>query len=274
MHQHAYETACEHARELAKLKLWYVWWLQKHEGLDFETAVSRRVGLLRMTILWGDDPGDPKPADLDEWRRLLTDLRNLYEKHDGDATSDVFEAEAVALLWPFLEPAVERDLSVAAQWLKEGIGCFQYEFRPFYTEPSSEDYLTLHVRNAYQPDSPFKHFGQMVASLREITSRAKKERPDATMLQCGTWLNRLPPFAGLFAASWLKAAHPGAPGNHTGWWGQFMDRRGGFHSRNGRQFRETGEFPFSHLLCRCSIADLNAHLAVLGLSATRTQDAQ
>ncbi len=260
---HIVKTHWEYVRDLAKLKLWYVWRLLKREEVDFEAAISKRVGIVRMSVFWGDDPRSPGPADADGWSRVLAKLRAVYEKHEHDPTSEAIESEGLALLWPYLEPAIERRLAENERWLEQAIGCFQYEYRPFYAEPDSEDHLTLHVRNAFQPDSPFQHFSEMVASLQEIVSRAERERPDVERVQCATWLNSFPPFARLFPRSWIGTAQPGAPGNHSGWWGQFMDRRGGFHARNARQFRETGQFPFMHLLCRCAIADLRQHLELL-----------
>ena len=47
-------------------------------------------------------------------------------------------------------------------------------------------------------------------------------------------------------------------------WGQFMDRRGGFHETNSRQFRQTGCFPFEHIMCRCEIVELQEHLGATG----------
>jgi len=193
---------------------------------------------------------------------LLRDLRRLFERHTADETTEVIEAEGLKLVWPYVEPAIERRLAETERWLKEAVGCFRHEYRPFYAEPNSKDHLTLHVRNAYQPDSPFHHLPEMAASLREILSRAERERPDVMHVQCATWLNSFPPFAELFPRSWIETAQPGAPGNHSGWWGQFMDRRGGFHAENARRFRETGQFPFQHLLCRCSIAHMRQHVAV------------
>ncbi len=257
------EIACEYVRELTKLKLWYVWWLRKHGGLDFDTAVEKRVGIVRMSVFRGDDPRNPGPEDVGGWERVLAKLRGVYEKHKDAPTSDDIEAEGLKLLWPFLEPAIKRDLAETAQWLRDAIGCFQYEFRPFYAEPDSEDHLTLHVRNAYQPDSPFQHFSEMVDSLKQVVSRAELERPDVNMVQCATWLNSLPPFARLFPSAWIENARPGFPGNHTGWWGQFMDRRGGFHFVNAQRFRKTGEFPYRHVLCRCTTSDLLRHLSSL-----------
>lgn len=249
----------EYVREVTKLKLWRVWWLQRHEGMDFETAATNRVQIFRLTV-FASDPRYGRGEHPDGWQQVLDELRAAYEPHGADATSEAVEAEGLDLLWPHLEPAIERDVAEDEEWRKGSFGCFKYEYHSFYVEPDSEDHLTLHVRNAYQPDSPFGHFDEMVASLREIVSRAEQERPDVAMAQCATWLNGLPPFAKLFPQSWRDSARPGAPGNHFGWWGQFMDRRGGFHAKNARQFRDTGQFPYTHLLCRCPVGDLRAHL--------------
>ena len=45
-----------------------------------------------------------------------------------------------------------------------------------------------------------------------------------------------------------------------GYWGQFTDRHGDFHARNGVLLRETGEFPFPNLSCECSIEKVLSHL--------------
>ena len=259
MHQ-AVEIRREYVRRITKLKLWAIRRLCLCEGLDFEAAANQRVGIHRMTVFWADQPGDQAEA-LDRWRRLLAELQGLFDRCRAREDSERFEAEGLELLWPHLAPAIERDVAENEAWLARAIGCFQYEFRPFYAASAdSEDHLTLHVRNAHQPDSPFHHLPEMAASLREIVARAEAERPDVRRVQCATWLNSLPPFAGLFPEEWAATARPGVPGDHSGWWGQFMDRRGGFHERNARRFRDTGRFPFTHLLCRCALPELRRHL--------------
>lgn len=259
MSGHAFEVRREYVREVTRLKLWYAWRLQKHQGLAFETAVAKRVGIRQLTVFGGNrDHG--RPEEVAGWQGVLGELEELYARHGADTTSEGVEAEGLALLYPYLEPCIERDAAEAVQWLADSFGCFKYEYRSFYAEPDSADHLTLHVRNAYQPESPFQHVSEMIESLRALSARATLERPDVTWVQCATWLNSLPAFARLFPQSWTDTSLPGEPGNHTGWWGQFMDRRGGFHARNARRFRETGEFPFMHRLCRCALADLEEHL--------------
>jgi len=249
----------EYVREITKLKLWYVWLLWQRSGMDLETAFAKRVGLCRLTVFGGDaDRG--RAGDTGGWQNVLRELREVYERHSAEATSKQIEAGGLALLWPYLEPCIERDAAEAAEWLADSFGCFRYEYRPFYSEPESDDHLTLHVRNAYQPDSPFQHSPEMIESLLTITTRAERERLDVEWAQCATWLNSLPAFARLFPQSWTDTALPGQPGSHMGWWGQFMDRRGGFHAENARRFRDTGQFPHMHRLCRCTISDLSDHL--------------
>lgn len=250
----------EFVRGVTALKLWHAWRLQREEGSDFETVFAKRVKIQAMTV-FAPDPASDKAEDAEGWERVLSELRGLYEGRRADTTSASIEAEGLELLSPYLEPCLARDVAVAIKWLEDAVGCFRYEYHTFYPEPDGDDYLTLHFRNAYQPDSPFKHIPEMVESLREIGKRAAVERPDVTWVQCATWVNSVPAYAGLFPQSWTDTSLPGKPGNHTGWWGQFMDRRGGFHAKNAQQFRDTGKFPYQHRMCRCTVTEFNDHLA-------------
>ena len=252
----------DYVRRLVALKLWHAWRLHKCDDVDLETALVTRVDLYRLSV-FGTDAQGGGPEDAEGWQRVLDDLGAVYERHDADAMSSEIEVEGLALLWPSLEPRIERDAAQAAQTVAESSGCFTCEYTAFYAEPESADHLTLHVRNAHQPDSPFQHLPEMIENLQSLIAGAQRERADVMWVQCGTWLNSFPPFARLFPQVWAETAVPGTPGNHFGWWGQFMDRRGGFHEENARRFRETGEFPYMHLLCRCPLTDLREHLLTL-----------
>jgi hypothetical protein len=94
-----------------------------------------------------------------------------------------------------------------------------------------------------------------------LLSDAKAKQPEVETVHCGSWLNALKPFQELFPPEW--AASMTAPSElryHYGWWGQFIDRTGGFNRRNGEKLRATGKFPFPCVGCRCSTASLRAHL--------------
>lgn len=54
MSGHAVEVRPEYVREVTRLKLWYAWRLQKHEGLPFEAAVAKRVGICQLTVFGGN----------------------------------------------------------------------------------------------------------------------------------------------------------------------------------------------------------------------------
>ena len=252
----------DYVRKLAALKLWYVRWLMDNEGMGFDDAARKRVNLFRMTRFAGSAAQDV-PEDQEGWRCVLHRLERMCERHSGDPDTSAFEAEGVELLWPHMQPVIAWELEAFDEFGRRAIGCFQYEFAKYYGDPEAEDHLTLHVRNTYRPDSMFRHLPQVAGSLLEIAERAGRERPEVTWVQCGSWLNSLPPFAGLFPQSWVALAQPGRPGNHMGWWGQFQDRRGGFHERNAGLFRATGRFPYQHMLCHCPIGELSEHLRSL-----------
>ncbi|MGD9494784.1 MAG: hypothetical protein AB7Y46_00610 [Armatimonadota bacterium] len=246
-------------RRLIQLKLWHVHTLVTEGILPFEQAVRTRTNLFRMTLFAGL-PAEGVAEDRQGWAALVDELRVLRERCRD---AEQFEREGLAALWPYAEPVIDRDLAELDEFLASAVGCFRFEFAKYYADEHSPDHITLHVRNAYRPDSPFRHLAEMAASLQEILDRAEAVRPDVEWVQCGSWLNSLPPFAGLFPPSWVETAVPGKPGGHMGWWGQFQDRRGGFHERNARLFRESGQFPYRHLLCHCRVAELRAHASRL-----------
>ncbi|MCD6360942.1 MAG: hypothetical protein J7M38_08745 [Armatimonadetes bacterium] len=254
------ENTCEELfRKLAALRLWYLRRVIEDEGLDPAEADHLRVGLFRMTVFAGNATLGI-PENRAGWEAVLPELVALYERRAEDADTTELEREGLELLWPHMEPVIAWTIAADARFLEKAIGCFQHEFRPCYADPDAGDHLTLHIRNAFAPDSPFHHLPEMADSLLEVTARAARERPDVEWIQCGSWLNSVPPFASLFPPSWSESAQPGAPGSHMGWWGQFQNRRGGFHERNAARFRATGQFPYQHLLCRCPVAELNEHL--------------
>jgi hypothetical protein len=82
-----------------------------------------------------------------------------------------------------------------------------------------------------------------------------------SVVYCGTWLNSVSSFSGLFPAVWLAGAETAPPAGHGGWWGQFTDRTGALHRENARHLRQTGRFRYPFLRCECPIEDLGRHLA-------------
>ena len=90
---------------------------------------------------------------------------------------------------------------------------------------------------------------------------SEKNRPDVGIVSCGTWLNSVPQFLDLFTDAWkLSGTASRNVGYKLGHWGQFTDRRGDFHARNGARFRELGEFPCPSLGCSDRIDATLDHL--------------
>ncbi len=85
--------------------------------------------------------------------------------------------------------------------------------------------------------------------------------PKLETIGTGSWLNSVPPFTTLFPPEWLASAKPFPKlVQGKGWWGQFIDRRGGYHRPNGDYLRRTGRFPYPVLNFTCSIDSLRRHL--------------
>lgn len=246
-------------REVVKLKLWYVWWLRRGEGLRFEEAIRKRVGIYWRTILASDLNSGPKPDR--DWESVLVDLIRVCESHRDDGSSEALEIEGLSLLWPWMEPRLKSDVESEAEWVYRSGNCFRYDFSPPYYRSGGDDHLTLHFRNALRPDSPFKRLDDLARMLTNVLEIAGSEREDVETVQMGSWVNSVPAFASLFPRQWKNEAVRGGAAGHLGWWGQFTDRRGGFHRRNADLFRSTGEFPHTHLLCQCPVVDLRRHLA-------------
>ncbi|MSS73292.1 MAG: hypothetical protein EXS64_17650 [Candidatus Latescibacteria bacterium] len=108
------------------------------------------------------------------------------------------------------------------------------------------------------------------ASLIRLLEDSRAQRPEVAVVRCGSWLNSVPPFLALFPASWMENPRPSSEVRYgLGHWGQFADRRGDFHTRNGAAFRATGAFPNPPLTCECPIEEALAHLEMRFPEAVR-----
>lgn len=243
-------------QRLIRLKLWYVSRLARTEALAVDETIDRRTGLFKLTTFAG-----ATELALEEDREGWAEMRQrLAAEHDAAGDVRKFESTGLELLWPHAEPMIDVRLARFDEFCSNAHGPFTFEVTDYYADDEAPDHVTLHVRNCYRPESPFEHPADVRQALREVLDEAADLRPDVEWIQCGSWLNSLPPFARLFPESWSDTAVPGKPGGHMGWWGQFQDRRGGFHEKNARRFRETGDFPHRHLLCHCRIDELRGHL--------------
>jgi len=241
--------------EFTKLSLWYVHKVL-HEGeADFARAVNTRVNIYRNTSLY-DGQNHPAHGEVGpEWGEVLARLKEIYDRHRDDPSSASFEAEGLALLWPCLEGRLGRGQGRGGSRPDRPYECWTFD----YNRP---DRLSIHIANVYRPRSPLSDMRvPFAASLFRLLRDSRTRRPEVEVVRCGSWLNSMPPFQALFPDPWMQSARPSLEVRYTmGHWGQFEDRKGDFHTRNGAAFRETGAFPYACLTCECPIEKVLAHL--------------
>lgn len=244
-----------YVKGFTKLSLWYVWRLAKAGSEPFADVVNKRVNIYRNTSLYdgkrhpaGDDVGP-------EWSGVVGRLESLFGRHEMESAAVRFEAEGLALLWPYLEARLKATGDGLSG--ERPYECWSYD----YTDSGR---LNIHIDNVYRPKSPLSEmFTPFAASLIRMLRDSRTRRPDIMIVRCSSWMNSTPRFRSLFPASWAESEVVNPHIGYTmGHWGQFMDRRGDFHAGNGRRFRATGTLPYPASACECEIAEALTHLTV------------
>lgn len=250
--------------EFTKLSLWYAHKVLREGEADFAGVVNTRVNIYRNTSLY-DGQNHPAYGDVGpEWTEVLDRLKGIYDGRREDPSAEPFETEGLALLWPYLEGRLRQARGPGGAPPDRPYECWTCDY-------AREDRLSLHIGNVYKPRSPLSDMRiPFAASLIRLLCDSRLRRPDVEVVRCGSWLNSAPPFQALFPEAWMQSARLNLKvGYGMGHWGQFTDRRGDFHARNGAALRETGEFPFPCLTCECPIEEVTAHLKARFLEAVR-----
>lgn len=239
-----------YATHFLKLSLWYVRQLVHLEGIEFEEAINGRVNVYRNTDFYEGGNKVPARGHVDEtWNTYLEGLKAIYARHIDPEKTDQLEEEGLAYLWPHVRKKYHKPST---------------EGRPYecWTFDDGDEHIAIHIANVYQPHSPLSEKRvQFVAKLLQLLRDTQARRPEVKMVRCGSWMNSIAPFQEMFPQSWHDSAWKSPKSSFgMGHWGQFMDRTGRFHERNGRLFRETGDFPFASLGCSAPIVEIVAHL--------------
>lgn len=280
-------------REMVRLSLWYVRRLLARGEItpgDLPRALTCRVNLYRLTLLW-DEVHDPATgAAGPEWTRLCGRLSGLLlASPDGDTAR--LEEEGLAVLWPFLEPRLPLDVGPPR---RRPHGCWSYELawegigdrqgwlgklsNPTHVSQRLRKVLglplaprrdaALHFENAFIPRSPFAHMPELVRSLRALIGECRSQDPPVLTVWCDSWLNGHSAFQELFPRSWVRSATPRPPGNHYNWWGQLIDCTGAFNAAAAARFRASGgRFRYPARLCHAPLEAIDRHLDRLPLSS-------
>lgn len=248
-------------RESVKLKIWYVHRLLQTERRSFEELIAARVDIYRRTHLWDGEnhpaQGQPDP----EWNALVDRLQELFNRHRNDASTQALEDAAYALLLPAME---QRLAGERKGNLWEGAGQV-IPPTPYgsFSRDYAEDRVHLHFTNMVQPKSPFWDMPGLTRLLLKLLDDLERDRPDIEIIQCGSWINNFPPFRSLFPPEWTANARVSGPSYTYGTWGQFMSHTGDFHYRNAERFRQTGEFPYTSLVCTADRRSVRTHVEAL-----------
>jgi hypothetical protein len=267
-------------KEMTKLNLWYVRQLLAREEIttkDVPLALTRRVNIYRMTTFW-DGTHDPAFGYNDpSWHRLAERLAKLVCETPADDTS-ALEEKGLALLWPLLKQRIPLDVRPVPP---QPFGCWRYapawccisdqagRWRKFFNVTYIAQRLRLvpyldaelHFNNAMKPQSPFDHLPSLASSLQTLVADCRRQYAAVRRLWMYSWLNSVSTFRMLFPATWAQSGIRRPPSNYQSWWGQFVNKTGGFNDKIAAQFRASGgEFPYPSLLCHARIEEIEAHL--------------
>lgn len=245
-----------YARGFTKLSLWFARKRILEGSSDFDDALNARVNIFRNTRL-NDGRIHPSRADVPdpEWSALLDRLREVFDARIHEEDTTALEEDGLAIFWPDIKKRVDTG----------GDPQVPQEERPYESwscDYRGETQLNIHIFNTYAPESPLtSKKDAFAAALIRMLEDSKRIRPDIDTVACGSWLNSVPTFGDLFTQAWRDSAEGRHEVHHTmGHWGQFTDRRGDFHVKNGMRFRETGEFPYANVACLDKIDAVLDHL--------------
>jgi len=240
-------------RDMMQLQMWYVVHLVQ-QGKAFSEVLSKLSEVYAYCDIYKSEISPECNAD---FCKIVQHLENTW-RAVGDAK---FPQAGWEALKPHFEARMEKDLTAARKNIENSYAGFTFEYHCEYFGPEKPDFLTLHFRNYYAPDTPFNHRKELIAAILKIIEKSEKARPDVVKVQCASWLNNIEPFYSLFPDQWFKTSYACPLEGNAGWWGQFVDRTGQLHKKNVAKFMETGQFLYPNRHCRCDVIELKSHLS-------------
>ena len=237
-------------RGFTKLSLWYVARAVREDGSRFADIVNKQVNIYRNTVFYDGKRHPSRDPVGKEWDGLVWKLEGLL-----DARPSRFEADGLQLLWPHMEARLRQSEKKSREPPERPYECWSHDYR-------TEGRVGIHIDNVYRPRSPLSDMRvPFAASLIRLLEDSQRNRPDAKIVSCGSWMNSTPRFADLFPPGWPISAVGRPEIDYTmGHWGQFEDRKGDYHLRNRDHFRNTGELPFSAAQCKAPIDEVLEHV--------------
>jgi len=236
-----------------QLSLWYAN-KRLREGLgDLDDTVNSRVNLYRNTVLYDGEHHPDKGYNDPDWNGIVAQLGEIFNQYDND--SEAVETKGLELLWPLMEARIREKGTEKPRSEDRSHECWNHDYK-------QEGAVSIHIANVYQPKSPLSEmYTEFAANLIQLLKNSQIRRPEIKIVRCSSWMNSTPRFQMLFPKAWKESADLRKDIRYTmGSWGQFMDRSGRFHERNGAIFRETGKLPYASTGCHCMIEEALDHL--------------
>lgn len=243
---------------LVRLQLHFLHrWCTTHPAEPFTETLAKRVDIWRKTDLNRGglvaEPSDPGGI----WAALSAQLAGI-RAHCRDA--DAFEEQAHAVLAARIDARAALDLQLEIE--RDHLRDYTYGSLRFHDcAPAEPGTVFLHIANAIAPRSIFADPAYLPGCLRRLLDRA--EAIGANRVRTETWLNSHPAWLALLPACWTERLGPPLHDVqwHYGYWGQFLNARGGLNTRLATAFRASGVLPYAPRTSWATIAELRAHLA-------------
>lgn len=243
-------------QDMMGLQMWYALHVAKRESISVQRAICAYTELYFYSDVYETNTEAPENDRYVKYLNKIDDKRRRM----GD---EAFLSSVWEEIGPSVLPRAAECLKEAQRVIERSYRGFYYEFHPVYFSKRVEPVITLHFRNYFAPDSPFKHMDELAAGLMKLLEHANSVKPEVQRVQCASWLNHLPAFGGLFPGQWRDGGRSCPREGHTGWWGQFIDRTGQVNPALAQRMRSTGWFTYSNLHCTCEVKHLRVHLTQL-----------
>lgn len=249
----------QYLHDIVRLQLWFLWnWKQTHKDESIASILQDRIDIYRKTDI-NDGALSPEVLHFDDprWVKIEQRVGQLYNKHQADSDAAQFEEEAFQSVIPTVDARARRDYEERPYVLDFKCGSLNFD-PPTKEKPN---YVQMHIANALSPGSFFDDKKYLLDCFISLMAKSSLEF-GVEYVETETWLNSFPKWLEYFPEEWIR--NMSKPDKdvmwHFGFWGQFINRRGVFDARLGRQLRETGCFPFLPRQSHCSISGLREHV--------------
>ena len=247
-----------YTESVVRLMVHFAWRQSQASDQPIDAVLDRQVDIRRKTSIWvhrGKGTSDEQVER--DWDIIRSQLATRILEYSGGPETQELEEDCWQVLAQLIEPVLSETCPRSWTLMDERYRCWSYDL----TE-SESGAISIHVANAYQPESPFGvHRDDLVSTLMELLGDVRHAHPEVMTVRCGSWLNSYPPFISLFPVEWSDSlVLTSETGANWGWWGQYMRHDVAFHEKNAEVLRRTGRHPYWAGWAHCDIGELVSHL--------------